>query len=147
MVTMPKDRIHEQHDAMPGVSMLHYLSSNSLSHGVPVPEGFTGTVKAELHWGRWIVRCPADDCAGAVLVTSEDPKSYCPDCGAGWFQVEFPKDLTAIETEVMKRRTTRLGMPHANWDPYGGRDKQGRPNGKGETLAQLRRQTIEAEGG
>ncbi len=133
MVTMPKTFIHEQHNAMPGISMLEYLISNARRNDVPIPSENSdmGTVKARLHRGRWIVDCPESDCFGACVVTSLDPVYFCPDCGSGWYKVIFPKNKAKIEEEVLKRRVTRQGLVHANWE--------------GESLKQLREQTAEAE--
>ena len=128
MVTMPKTFIHEQHNAMPGVSMVDYLVSNATRNGIPIPESVTGTVRAELHRGRWIARCL--ECSNACLVTSLDPIYFCPDCGAGWYEVLFPKNKTQIEAELMKRPVERKGLVHVNWS--------------GETMKQLRAETLEA---
>ena len=133
MIMMPRTEIQEQHNAMPGVSMLTYLISNAKRCGVPIPasESDKGTVKARLNRGRWIVYCPEDDCFGACVVTSLDPVYFCPDCGSGWYEVIFPRNKARIEEEVMKRRVTRRGLVHANWE--------------GESLKKLREQTHEAE--
>ena len=131
MVMMPKTFIHEQHNAMPGVSMVDYLVSNATRNDVPIPDTVIGTVKARLNRGRWIADCPEDDCFGACVVTSLDPIYFCPDCGSGWYEVIFPKNKAKIEAEVLKRRVTRRGLVHANWE--------------GESLKTLREQTAEAE--
>tara|TARA_Y100000310_G_scaffold342781_2_gene447404 strand:- start:307 stop:738 length:432 start_codon:yes stop_codon:yes gene_type:complete len=137
MVTMPRDRIEEQHDAMPNVSMWEYLAHFARRNRRTLPplEHKEGTVKAELYRGLWIARCPEDDCANAITVTSLNPIMFCTDCGAGWFDVLFPPNKVQIEHEVMKRPTARRGLVHANWDPYGG------PRGEGESMYLLRKQT------
>lgn len=131
MVSMPKTFIHEQHNAMPGVSMSEYLISNARRNDVLIPANVIGKVKPRLHRGRWIVDCPEEECFGACVVTSIDPIYFCPDCGSGWYEVIFPKNKAKIEEEVLKRRVTRQGLVHANWE--------------GESLKELREQTAEAE--
>ena len=130
MVPMPKKRVQEQHQSLPGVSMLEYCGAQALAHQVdiPAPDHFEGTIKAELHRGLWIARCSERFGSGAVAVTAVDPKAFCPDCGAGWFHIEFPADKVKIVAEVEKRFIPRPGMVFANWLP-------------GESLAQLRRET------
>ena len=150
MIMMPKARIEEQHDSMPNVSMRQYLAGHFqtiLNQPLPPMEDTTqGTVKAVLNHGLWVGRCPMRDCYGEVAVTSNWPLMCCTDCGAGWFDVEFPANKDAIEAELMKRHKSRVGLPHANWDPYGGIDEDGTPNNGPETIAQLRSQRIESEG-
>jgi len=133
MVTMPRTFIHEHHLVF-DIPIRSFLIQHANHNGVDLPEDEIpiGEVDAELHRGRWIVQCPEVDCAGAVLVTTMDPVYMCPDCGSGWYNVVFPKNKAAIEREVLKRKITRKGLVHANW--------------KGETIAELREQTLKAEG-
>lgn len=143
---MPRDRCEQQHQAMPGKSMRDYLAPFRRTLP-PDSEKIGITIKAILDHGLWLARCPmGDGCYGETVVTSLNPVTFCVDCGAGWFDVEFPSNMGEIEKEVMKRRKNRMGLPHANWDPRGGLDRNGKPNGGPETLSQLRRQRIEAEG-
>ena len=134
MPRMPIDHCEMQFDAMPDVSMREYLTHFHVKNGLgPLPplDHKVGTVKAVLNHGLWIVRCPmGDGCYGEVAANNLEPIFCCVDCGAGWFDVEFPHpDMIArIEAEVEKRPKTRVGMPHANWLP-------------GETLAELREAT------
>jgi len=142
MTTMPKGQIHEQHDSMPGVSMVEYVIAAATRQGTTIPphDKLEGNIHAELYRGLWIARCTS--CSGAVAVTSLEPLSMCPDCGAGWFQVIFPKNKPEIETELMRRPQMRGGvMKFANWDPVGGKAASGEPNGKPESLAQLQGET------
>ena len=127
--TWPKTEIQEQHESMPGISMLQYCGSIAIGNGLPVPapDNFEGTLRAQLHRGLWVVLCPEEKCSSAVAVTSVDPKSFCPDCGAGWFHVKFPKNKAAIITELMKRPIYRPGLFHANWS--------------GQTMVDLRAET------
>ena len=74
-----------------------------------------------------------DYCNGEVAVTTTWPWMACTDCGAGWFDVVFPENKAQIIAEVMRRKKTGLGLIHANWEP-------------GETMEDLRAQTLAAEG-
>jgi len=131
MVMAPREHIQEQHEAMPNVSMREYLSHfGKPNRRVPPPtDRNEGTTYAYLNHGLWMAPCIAGEgCYGLVFVTSRFPYMWCVDCGAGWFDVEFPKNKEAIVRELEKRPIPRLGMLHANWVP-------------GETLAKLRRET------
>ncbi len=146
MATFPRGEIHEQHDSMPGVSMIAYVGGAASTQGTPMPpqNSFEGDIHAELYRGLWIARC--NSCSGTVSVTSVQPLSMCPDCGAGWFRIIFPKNKAEIEAEVMKRPQMRGGfLKFANWNPHGGKTergkKKGEPNGKAESMTQLRDET------
>lgn len=139
MTTMPLDRIEEQHNAMPGVSMSQYVVGAAVRQGTRVPpqDSFVGDISAELYRGLWIVRCA--ECSGSCAVTSVTPVYMCPDCGDGWFHVIFPKNKTKIETEVLKRPNIRGRLFFANWLPIG-------LDGKPESLEKLRKETIVLKG-
>lgn len=139
----PRKLIQEHHMVQPYLNIVQYLGQEAIKNGLDIPTSMLGVVKAELHRGLWIVRCPADRCSGAVGVDSRHPVSMCPDCGAGWFRVEFPINKAAIESELLKRPIPPKGLIHANWHPYHGLTAEGKPTGKEETLAQLRRETKE----
>jgi len=102
MVSMPRHQIEEQHHAMPGVTMREYLAHHARRNrrDLPPSDEIEGPVHAELYRGLWIVRCPADPCAGACVASSLDPVYFCPDCGAGWFDVIFPVNKTAIARQL-----------------------------------------------
>jgi len=133
MVTMPRENIEEQPDAMPGVSMRSYVTQHATRNrrDIPGEDHVEGQVEARLYRGLWITDCPEEGCANACVVSSVEPVYLCPDCGAGWFDVVFPSNKSAIEAEVMKRPITRQGLIHANWFP-------------GETMAQLEAETERA---
>ena len=145
MVTMPRGAIEEQHDAMLGVTMLQYLGASFRGNKRTLPDrkNVEGSVRAELYRGLWIARCPHADCSDACAVTTETPVYACPACGAGWFKVLFPDNKAAIEAEVMKRPAHRNGnLIHANWNPYGGRNRKGELDGTPETMYRLRQDTV-----
>ena len=76
-----------------------------------------GKLKAEINHGRWIVNCPADDCGGAMIVSSLTPYFMCPYCAniinkGKWFNVNFPQDKKGIETILEKRL-----KKNRNWLP------------------------------
>lgn len=85
-------------------------------------------IEAYVNWGRWVADCPTPGCNGALIVSHEDPRFYCPYCfndpEAGRFlAVAFPAARAAIEAELLKRPL----LEQRNWRP-------------GETAADLRRQ-------
>jgi len=128
----------------PGLNIVQFLAGEAMKNGHEVPDVVIGKVKAELYRGLWIVRCPnVPGCSGAVGVDSINPVCMCPDCGAGWFKVIFPENKGAIEVELLKRPTLMNRMVYANWLPTGGRSRDGKPNGKPETVAALRKQLSE----
>lgn len=133
-IPMPRDGIHEHHTDRPDVSIIHFLVTEARRNGTPVPDTVIGKIKAELYRGLWIVRCQGAGCSGAVAVTSTNPVHMCPDCGFGWNEVLFPGNKDKIEAEVLKRPTVGRGLIYANWRPEA-------RNGKGESLAELRKQT------
>ena len=140
MTTMPLDCIQEQHDTT-DVRFRAYIVGAARSQGTRIPEGdhTEGENHAELYRGVWIIRCK--ECSGVVAATTKDLRSFCPDCGAGWWDIVFPANKDAIEEELLKRPRLRGRMVFANWKPYGGVDYKNEPTGKAESMAQLRRET------
>ena len=76
---------------------------------MPLPEldDVTGSVKANVNRGRWLIDCPAK-CGGAVMASNEVNLFICPWCGnvennGSFYAVEFPRTRKAIEDELIKR--------------------------------------------
>lgn len=70
---------------------------------------------ARVNHGRWIVDCPF--CPSAALVTPDDPRFFCVECGNAaahgrWAKVIFPDDVDAIE-QTLEPRPAAL----QNWEP------------------------------
>lgn len=80
---------------------------------VPTPTGVVlGTqVWARIDAGRWVADCT---CRSAQVVSPDDPRFGCPECGAGWYAVVFPDDVDAAELAA-----EQLGAPREQfwWNP------------------------------
>ena len=146
----PHRTIQEHHDVQPDMNIVQYLGNEAMKSGLQVPTEVVGIVKAELHRGLWIARCPNQfnpnqylRCSNAVGVTSVNPVAMCPVCGGGWWRVEFPRNRAAIERELMKRPIPTKGLIHVNWSPFAGVNAKGKPTDRAETLSQLRRETLD----
>lgn len=83
-----------------------------LQRRVPVPTAtlLGQTTYARIDAGRWVADCP---CASAQVVTPDDPRMACPECGAGWFPLTFPADPASAEATVADQ------LPHQRfwWHP------------------------------
>ena len=88
----------------------------------------TGTVKAYINHGRWVVECPAG-CGHAIAASVSNPYFLCTMCGTKtnsgqWFHVTFPAERAEIEQLLVQRapaHPTRPNMPYfvntRNWEP------------------------------
>ncbi len=99
----------------------------------PVPsldQKHASPANARANYGRWIVDCPAQ-CGGAAHATEAFPYFICVYCGSEgkWYDVRFPKNKRAIDTELMLRRHPA----NRNWE-------------RGTSLATLKREREENEG-
>ncbi|MFD9306142.1 hypothetical protein ACFWCB_26395 [Streptomyces sp. NPDC060048] len=65
------------------------------------------SIYARINHGRWVADCV---CGSAQVVTPEDPRLACPECGYGWARVVFPEDTAAAEATV-----TALPPHERNW--------------------------------
>ncbi len=83
------------------------------------PDGFVigQRVYARINHNRWVADCP---CGSAQVVTPDDPRMACTECGYGWVRLVFPKDPAAAEEKLAEL------LPHRrNWwhdddpDPWG----------------------------
>jgi hypothetical protein len=72
---------------------------------VPTPTAIdlSTTVWARIDAGRWVADCT---CRSALVVSPDDPRFGCPECGAGWYQVQFPDDVAAAEAAAEARSTS-----------------------------------------
>lgn len=73
------------------------------------PEGFLlgESVWAGINHNRWVVDCP---CGSAQVVTPDDPRFACTECGYGWVTVTFPDDVAGAEDAITAE------LPHLrNW--------------------------------
>ena len=74
---------------------------------------FTGKVSGDpavafVDFGRWIAKCPDDNCNGAEYVSFEEKVFYCFSCGnianfGDGRPVQFPRNKKSIEKELLKR--------------------------------------------
>ncbi len=86
--------------------------SSERFHKTMIRYPFTGkvaerkTINARVDFGRWMADCP--DCNGCEYVDPGDPFFFCLSCGNATLEgyarkVIFPKDMAAIEKELMNR--------------------------------------------
>jgi hypothetical protein len=63
------------------------------------PEGFVlgHRLYAQVNHNRWVADCP---CGSAQVVSPDDPRMACTECGGGWFALVFPEDPAAVEAEL-----------------------------------------------
>lgn len=78
-------------------------------------------VVAYVNWSRWVADCPTEGCYGALVVSAEDPRFYCPYCfnepaGNQYLAVSFPDAATrdAIAEQLLARpfEANRNWLPH-----------------------------------
>lgn len=77
---------------------------------VTPPEGFVIGQRqfARINHNRWVADCP---CGSAQVVSPDDPRLACTECGYGWVTVVFPQDVPAVEASVAD------DLPHLrNWN-------------------------------
>jgi hypothetical protein len=83
------------------------------------PDGFVigQQIYARINHNRWVADCP---CGSAQVVTPNDARLACTECGYGWVLLVFPEDPAAVEESLADE------LPHLrNWwhdddpDPWG----------------------------
>lgn len=108
-------------DCLPGLTpegfVKQHLSYTGSACG-PINDPADITVAAEINafnmggswqWqGRWIVRCPANECFGAEYVDPDTERFFCLSCynhqwGGQWLKVAFPPNRKVIETILLLR--------------------------------------------
>jgi hypothetical protein len=55
------------------------------------------SVFARLNHNRWVADCV---CGSAQVVTPDDARFACPECGYGWVPITFPEKPGVVEAEV-----------------------------------------------
>ncbi|MEU4348313.1 hypothetical protein [Streptomyces sp. NPDC023838] len=82
-----------------------------------MPDGFMigQRLFARVNHNRWVADCP---CGSAQVVSPDDHRMACTECGYGWVRLIFPDDPAAVEAAVEDE------LPHLrNWrhedDPKG----------------------------
>ncbi|TXS30723.1 hypothetical protein EAO71_20215 [Streptomyces sp. ms191] len=108
--TPPPDQPPTDWDLVPPAERVwRWVEQRQQRHLIP-PDGYIlgQQVWARINHGRWVADCP---CGSAQVVTPDDPRMACTECGYGWIVVEFPEDVAAAETAVLEE------LPHLrNWD-------------------------------
>ena len=87
--------------------------------GKPLPPctPTSGTVKAVVNHGRWVVECP-NGCGDALCVSDAARCYICCNCGGKtWYHVAFPRDRKGIEAVLLQRKAQHpfLNAPTRNW--------------------------------
>lgn len=55
---------------------------------------------ARINQNRWVADCI---CRSAQIVSPNDPRFACTECGWGWVDVIFPTDPAAVEASLMNQ--------------------------------------------
>lgn len=111
-------RAHEDIHRIPyGAFLANYWRSQGRGP-MPGPMEVSGTVKARVNHGRWIVGCPAG-CGGAVMASRDMHRFICGDCGSQenggrWYAVAWPAPRMRGEIGVILARRPEANR---NWDP------------------------------
>lgn len=101
----------------------------------------TNQARAYVNHGRWIADCPID-CGGALALSPRQASFACPECHT-ISQVEWPKDVDDIWEALLQRVAPRF----RNWFPAGHPLALRANCPHGQTVAQLRDETAENQGG
>lgn len=98
---------------VPGAELVYRWIEYRMGRRVPLPaETLTGVppVYARINQNRWIGDCV---CGSAAVVSPDDPRWSCTECGYGWVLMVVPtaEERAGIEAELMAITQTYL----RNW--------------------------------
>lgn len=75
----------------------------------PPAESVDQVYFARIDHNRWIADCI---CGSAALVSPDDPRYACTECGWGWCSLVFPEDVAAVEASLMGDPPNRRNWWH-----------------------------------
>ncbi|MFF5445499.1 hypothetical protein [Streptomyces sp. NPDC012888] len=112
-------------DLVPAAERVWRWYEHANQRRVQPPAGFIVgvSVYARINHGRWIADCT---CGSAQVVTPDDPRFACPECGYGWVRVTFPANPAQAEDAVADLPPHRRNWWHD--DDLTARDRPGRPD-------------------
>lgn len=120
--TPPPSKRPDAWDAVPPAERVWHWYEQQMQRRVVPPAGVLigASIYARINHGRWVADCP---CGSAQVVTPDDPRFACPECGYGWAQLVFPAQPAAAEAEVSGR------LPHErNWWHADDKESRDRPS-------------------
>lgn len=101
----------------------------------------TSNARAYVNWGRWVADCPIG-CGAALKLNAHQETFLCPECRA-LSVIEWPSDPDGIWDALSSRP-----MPKTrNWFPSGHELALRARCPHGQTVAELREETVEHVGG
>ncbi|MFE5675115.1 hypothetical protein ACFQ7B_07505 [Streptomyces erythrochromogenes] len=106
-------------DLVPPAERVWRWYEQQMQRRVTPPAGVLlgASIYARINHGRWVADCP---CGSAQVVTPDDPRFACPECGYGWARLEFPASPAAAEAEVSAKapheRNWWHDQDHSAWD-------------------------------
>lgn len=114
---MKRDRInlHEDWQSAGFIAFLSEYWKRKLGKPFPIAAAPKGSLRAEINYSRWLVKCP--NCNEATVVSKQWPFWACPSCGSPenegrMYRIVFPANAALIEHELMKRPDPR----NRNWE-------------------------------
>ena len=107
--TPPPSQRADAWDLVPAAERVWHWYEQQMQRRVRAPHGMLigADTFARINHGRWVADCV---CGSAQVVTPDDPRFACPECGWGWARIIFPDQPAAAEAAVAER------APHErNW--------------------------------
>lgn len=97
--TPPPSQRPDAWDSVPSAERVWRWYEQQMQRRVTPPAGVLlgADIYARINHNRWVADCV---CGSAQVVTPDDPRFACPECGYGWVQVTFPPSPAAAEAEV-----------------------------------------------
>lgn len=117
--TPPPSQHPDTWDAVPAAERVWRWYEQQMQRRVAPPPGVLigASLYARINHGRWVADCV---CGSAQVVSPDDPRFACPECGYGWAQITFPDKPAAAEAEVSARPPHERNWWHADdksaWD-------------------------------
>ncbi|WP_371612871.1 hypothetical protein [Streptomyces clavifer] len=99
----------EDWSQVPGAELVYrFMEYRTGRRIVPPTDTVDQTYYARVNHNRWLADCV---CGSAQIVSPDDPRYGCTECGYGWAALIFPDDVAAVEAELLA-----IEEPHLrNW--------------------------------